>query len=401
MKKFVFPVVFTSLEAASALYNEPYMIWLDSNKLDHPQSRYSYICFQPSEPIEFQDFEYQSDLPPFQGGYAGFKTYEGDEFFKFYSNVLSFDHHTGQAWYIVHAENEAEANDHYNFLYGKIRGARPTPEFSVLNLNWESNFSKDEYKKSISRIIEHVLNGDIFQANLTQRFCAPRPSHFHSFSHYLNLRRVNPAPYSAYLNWVEIQISSASPESFLSLSRDGLITTRPIKGTSDNAQALSNSLKDRAENIMIVDLMRNDLSKISMDESINVHQLCELQSFAGLYHLVSEISGKILSDLNAKEALNACFPGGSITGAPKIKAMEVIDKIEQVKRGVYCGSIGWIGIDGAMDMNIAIRTITATQDNIFFGVGGGITAVSEPETEYQETILKAQKIFKSFSEVSK
>lgn len=399
MKRFVSPVMFTSLDAASALYNQPYMIWLDSNKYDHPQNRYSYICFDPSSPFEFQDFEYATDLPPFQGGYAGFKTYEGEDFFQFYSQILSFDHHTGQAWYITYADNEADANRTYNDICAKVRGAKPLHKFSPINLNWESNFTKDEYKKSVSKIIEHVLNGDIFQANLTQRFSAERSSDFHPFVHYLNLRKINPAPYSAYLNWGDIQISSASPESFLSLARNGMVTTRPIKGTDDNPERLQNSLKDRAENIMIVDLLRNDLSKFCEDKTVTVHQLCELQQFAGLYHLVSEISGSILPNLMPQEILDSCFPGGSITGAPKIKSMEVINNIEQTSRGVYCGSIGWMGIDGAMDMNIAIRTIVTQHDTISFGVGGGITAVSDPEAEYQETILKAQKIFKSFIEV--
>lgn len=148
---------------------------------------------------------------------------------------------------------------------------------------------------------------------------------------------------------------------------------------------------------MIVDLMRNDLSQICEDKSVVVNKLCELQSFAGLYHLVSDISGVLKFDVSAMDALEACFPGGSITGAPRIAAMKILRDIEKTPRGIYCGAIGWVGLDGAMDMNIAIRTLMIEKDIISFGVGGGITALSDPDAEYHETLLKAEKIFKSFS----
>lgn len=395
MKQFAFPVGSTSLDAASALYPEPDFIWLDSNKLHHPNGRYSYIVFKSSKPIDLPH-HVNNDLPPFQGGYVGYKTYEGDDHFKFYNQVLSFDHHTGQGWFVTHAKGEAEAHKAYDDVCTKIRTAKPVPEFTPHKIDWRSNFTATEYRAAVADIIQRILNGDIFQANLTQKFSAVRPQEFNSFSHYLNLRRINPAPFAAYINFGDVQILSASPESFLSLSADGRIVTRPIKGTDKDANKLLSSVKDKAENTMIVDLLRNDLSQICDDASVMVERLCELQSFAGLHHLVSEVSGRLRPNIAAADALNACFPGGSITGAPKIEAVKILKDIEATPRDVYCGAIGWIGTDGAMETNIAIRTLVIENDRMSFGVGGGITALSEPEAEYQETLLKADKIFKSF-----
>lgn len=395
MKQFSFPVGSTSLDAASALYLERDMIWLDSNKLHHPQSRYSYIVFNSVDPLNLPTGT-QHDLPPFQGGYVGFKTYEGEDHFKFYHQLLSFDHHTGQGWFITYAKSEAEAHRAYDQVCTKIRMAKPVPEFTPYILDWCSNFTPTEYKAAVADIIARILNGDIFQANLTQRFTAIRPQGFHGFAHYLRLRHVNPAPFSTYIHFDGLEILSASPESFLSLSQGGHIVARPIKGTDRDAGKLLSSVKDKAENIMIVDLLRNDLSQICIDESVTVDRLCELQSFAGLHHLVSEVSGKLCPDIGAVDALNACFPGGSITGAPKIEAIRILAEIEATPRDIYCGSIGWIGLDGRMETNIAIRTLVVSGDILSFGVGGGITALSDPEAEYQETLLKADKIFKSF-----
>lgn len=395
MKQFAFPIGSTSLDAASALYREPDMVWLDSHKLHHPQNRYSYIVFNSSKPFDLP-VKTQDDLPPFQGGYVGFKTYEGDDHFKFYHQVLSFDHHTGQGWFVTYALNEAEAQRAYDDVCTKIRVAKPVPEFVPHRLSWKSNFTKTGYLAGVADIVARILNGDIFQANLTQQFTTEAPQYFHAFSHYLHLRQINPAPFSAYINFEGMQVLSTSPESFLSLAKDGKIITRPIKGTDSDALALLSSVKDKAENTMIVDLLRNDLSQICEDETVIVNHLCELQSFAGLHHLVSEVTGRLRKNIDAIDIFSACFPGGSITGAPKIEAMSILSEIEAAPRGVYCGAIGWMGIDGAMEMNIAIRTLVISDDIISFGVGGGITALSDPEAEYQETLLKADKIFKSF-----
>lgn len=394
MKQFAFPVGFTSLDAATALYSERDFVWIDSNRDTHPQNRFSYIACNPLE--KSCVLPTQDGLPPFQGGYMGYKTYEGEGHFKFYDQILAFDHRTGERWLIIYADNERDAHKAYDDICTKVRTAKPLSAYHPIQPEWVSNFTECEYEDAVRDIIARILNGDIFQANLTQRFCAAKPANFNGFFHYLILREINPAPFSAYLHFGDVEILSASPESFLSVTKAGHIVTQPIKGTDTDAERLLASVKDRAENTMIVDLLRNDLSQICTDESVIVEKLCELQSFAGLHHLVSKISGQLQKDITPIKAVDACFPGGSITGAPKIEAMKIIAEIEKMPRDIYCGSIGWIGMDGAMEMNIAIRTLVADKDTLSFGVGGGITALSDPEAEYQETLLKAQKIFKSF-----
>jgi para-aminobenzoate synthetase component 1 len=254
-------------------------------------------------------------------------------------------------------------------------------------------------------VINHIRAGDIFQANLSQRFSAALPTGFDSFAHYQSLRAKNPAPFAAYLDLGAIRIASASPERFLSV-RGGIAETRPIKGTvardenpvRDNAAraALMMSEKDRAENVMIVDLLRNDLAKVCADDSVEVASLCEPESFAKVHHLVSTVTGRLRENFTSLDLLRACFPGGSITGAPKVRAMEIIAELERRRRGPYCGAIGYVGANGAMDMNIAIRTLVYEGRSVSFSVGGGITTASDPEAEYRETLAKAAAIFDSF-----
>lgn len=403
MERFAFPVQFTALDAAIALHTEQYFIWLDSSRPDHPQGRYSYVLFgglasppPKSSPLRGEGLDGGGPLPPFSGGLAGFKTYEGEEFFRYYNQLLSFDHHTGQGWFVITCANETAAHKAYDDVCTKVRMSKPVPPFIPQSLHWMSSFTTENYKQAVAGIIDRILNGDIFQANLTHTYSAPKPEGFDAFAHYLNLRAINPAPFSAFLDFGDIQIASASPESFLQVTATGKVTTRPIKGTDSNAERLLSSAKDRAENVMIVDLLRNDISQVCTDTSVNVPKLCELQSFAGLHHLVSEITGQLCAGKTARDALNSCFPGGSITGAPKIEAMKILRDIESLPRGVYCGTIGWIGDDGAMDTNIAIRTVVTSRDTLSFGVGGGITALSDPDAEYEETLLKAARIFRSF-----
>ena len=396
MQRYVFPVDITSLDAAKALHSDPDFIWLDSNRPDHPQGRYSYIVFRPRARAADMYSEKISGIPPFQGGFVGFRTYEGEDYFKCYHHILSFDHTLNAAWFVVCALSEKEASASYKELMLRVQAAKYSDIFPGYDMDWRSNFSEDSYKRAIAVVIEHILKGDIFQANLTQRFTAEKPNRFNAFVHYLHLRTVNPAPYGAYLNMGDVQISSSSPESFLSIGDGKKIVTRPIKGTDSDAQRLLSSAKDNAENVMIVDLLRNDLSQICEDKSVIVNHLCQVQSFAGLHHLVSEVTGIVRKGVVAKDIMNACFPGGSITGAPKIEAIDILKKIEKGVRGVYCGMIGWIGFDGHMETNIAIRTVIVGKDKISFGVGGGITALSDVDVEYRETLLKADRIFRSF-----
>ena len=249
----------------------------------------------------------------------------------------------------------------------------------------------------VQRGIDYVYAGDMFQVNLAQRLLYPAGDD--AVSLYLRLREKNPAPFAAYFNVGDFQVVSASPERFLKVN-DGHVEARPIKGTrirgenvnSDVATGneLQASEKDRAENIMIVDLLRNDLSRICRPESVIVAELCRLERYAFVQHLVSVIHGQLREDSSAIDLLKAAFPGGSVTGAPKVRAMEIIAELEGTARGAYCGALGYIGFDGAMDSSILIRTITAARGWWQFPVGGGIVAQSDPHREYEETWAKAE-----------
>lgn len=260
-----------------------------------------------------------------------------------------------------------------------------------------SNFTRAEYETAFIAMQRYLHEGDCYQVNLAQRYAARASGD--ALQAYLELRRLSPAPYSAYLNLPQAQILSASPECFLHV-RAGLAETRPIKGTRPRmadalqdaqiAQELQHSSKDRAENLMIVDLLRNDLSKSCAPGSVQVPRLFEVESYAQVHHLVSTVSGQLAQGQDALSLLRNCFPGGSITGAPKQRAMQIIEQLEPQRRGVYCGAIGYIGYDGNMDSNIAIRTLVYADGEIRFWAGGGIVADSDATAEYQETLDKAR-----------
>jgi para-aminobenzoate synthetase component 1 len=277
------------------------------------------------------------------------------------------------------------------------RAEAPAPR-----LDFRPTVSRAEHEAHVAAGIEHVLAGDVFQVNLAQRFVAELPEGFDPLAFHGALRAANPAPFAAYLDFGAVAVASSSPERFLEV-RDGRVEARPIKGTARRvddpaedvllAARLALSEKDRAENVMIVDLMRNDLSRVCDDRSIDVPVLCGIESYAGLHHLVSVVTGRLAPGRDAIDAIAAAFPGGSITGAPKIRAEEIITALEGHGRGVYCGSIGWIGHDGAMDLDIAIRTVVFRAGEATVSVGGGITALSDPSAEYDETLTKAARIF--------
>lgn len=258
------------------------------------------------------------------------------------------------------------------------------------------NISHPRHIAGIKRIQRYIHEGDCYQVNFARRFSVE--SQGDPWIAYRRLRQLNPAPYGAYLNTPGCQVLSSSPERFLH-SHAGMVETRPIKGTCPRglnpvqdlrlAGVLQNSEKDRAENLMIVDLMRNDLGKVCVPGSIEVPELFKLESFIRVHHLVSTIRGRLAADQTPVTLLRACFPGGSITGAPKLRAMQIIEELEPHRRGVYCGAIGYIGFDGAMDTNIAIRTLQCSRGMMHLWAGGGIVADSDPEEEYQETYHKA------------
>ena len=262
---------------------------------------------------------------------------------------------------------------------------------------WIADLTRKEYLKKIEQVREHILAGDIYQANFTHRFvCAHPPPPWRVYE---QLRRINPAPMSAYLNFPPVQVVSASPERLLSLTR-GVLLSQPIKGTrrrgddpsSDHSLALELSLapKDHAELTMIVDLVRNDLGRVSRWGSVQPLTIGQVETFPTVFHRVASIQSTLRPGLDGLDAVAALFPGGSITGAPKLSAMEIINALEPVSRGIYTGSVGWFDIRGDLDLNITIRTLIFADGVASFHVGGGIVFDSDPEAEFEESLLKGR-----------
>jgi para-aminobenzoate synthetase component 1 len=265
-----------------------------------------------------------------------------------------------------------------------------------------SNFDRPGYLKAVRRAIEYIHAGDCFQVNLSQRLVFPATEP--PLELYGRLRECNPAPFAGYLDLGDCVVLSASPERFLRVAA-GLVETRPIKGTrprgatpeEDQRQIadLLGSAKDRAENVMIVDLMRNDLGRVCAYGTVEVTALCHPETYRTVHHLVSEVRGRLRAGLGPVDLLRAAFPGGSVTGAPKVRAMEIIAELEPTARGPYCGGLGYVGFDGAMDTSILIRTLTASKGWLQFPVGGGVVADSDPEAEYAETLHKAEGLLRA------
>ncbi|HXE57928.1 MAG TPA: aminodeoxychorismate synthase component I [Gemmatimonadales bacterium] len=387
-------------------------------------------------------------LPPFQGGMAGYIGYDWgavlerlpapryddlalpDVMLGLYDWVIAWDHRANRAWVIstgVSPMGEAgveRAGRRMRWVLDRLEGRRrpadegpgpprfartpvqPAPSFAVDavpgagRIGLRSAFTHRGYLDAVSRVRDYIVAGDIFQANLSQRLEADYGGH--PWGLYRRLRRRNPAPFAAYLAFGDLTVVSASPERFLRVDREGLVETRPIKGTRPRgstpeqdaalARSLLESEKDRAENLMIVDLLRNDLSRVCRPGSVRVPELFALESWATVHHLVSTVVGRLAPGADAADLLAAAFPGGSITGAPKVRAMEIIAELEPSRRGVYCGSIGYLSPTGAMDTSIVIRTVLHLGERVYFSVGGGIVADSDPEQEYRETLDKARAI---------
>lgn len=379
-------------------------------------------------------------LPPFQGGAAGLLSYDlhrsleripparYDEFqvpalaVGFYDVVLAIDHEQSAAWIIAQGFPETRLEDRRRRALARMDefarwlGERPVervmpnsasrPEIPSAELapqyaagtgsHLTSNFSHSDYLDAVLRTVEYIRAGDVFQVNLAQRLL--HPATVDSVTLYERLRVRNAATFAGYFDLGAFQVLSASPERFVQL-RGGMAEARPIKGTRQRlAQAeadlfaaddLLQSEKDRAENVMIADLLRNDLSRVCLPDSVRVTELCKLETYAYVQHLVSAVRGVLRPDKDALHLIRAAFPGGSITGAPKVRAMEIISELEPTARGAYCGSLGYLGFDGSADLNILIRTITAGRGWWQMPVGGGITAQSDPQREYEETWHKA------------
>jgi len=429
-------------EAAERLRARPGRAFLDSAMRHESLGRYSYLAADPVGVFRVKDgaafwneapepdapllalqrrlaahrVETVPGLPPFQGGAIGYLGYEAGALFDrapdpagveqmrfgFYDAVLAWDHRDKKCWIISAPDADARIARLRALLEADAPAQASTGWAAPA---WRSNFTPERYAAAVERVKAYILDGDIYQANIAQRFTADLPEEFDAWALYRRLRETNPATFAAFLDFGDLVLASSSPERFLRC-RGGRVETRPIKGTTarsvDPAQdlaageALLRSEKDRAENVMIVDLLRNDLSRVCKPGSVEVPTLCGLESYANVHHLVSVVLGELQAGRDAMDLIAASFPGGSITGAPKIRAMEIIREIEGGPRGVYCGAIGWLGHDGAMDLNIAIRTVAFEGREASVQAGGGITMLSDPEAEYAETLDKARRVFAAF-----
>ncbi|GEL43281.1 aminodeoxychorismate synthase, component I [Methylorubrum extorquens] len=335
--------------------------------------------------------------------------------FNLYDTLLAVDHGRGTCLLIATGFPEADGPARAARAQARLDAfadwlaapSEPLPKWTGARLTWRSNFSRQTYERAVEKVRDYIRAGDIYQANIAQRFAADLPPGFDPFAFYRRLRETNPATFGAYLDFDGLTVASSSPERFLKLEGRA-VETRPIKGTvardpdpardAEIAAALQANPKERAENIMIVDLLRNDLSRVCEPGSVRVPTLCGLESYAGIHHLVSVVTGTLREGSDALDLIQKTFPGGSITGAPKLRAMDIITEIETDARELYCGAIGALGFDGSLDTSIAIRTVFMAKGQAVLQAGGGVTLLSEPGPEYEETLTKAARVFAAFEE---
>ncbi len=413
-----------AVAAFAAVADDPLAVLLDSAAIGDRRSVHSYICADPVDVVGGTDplaalaralrarrRPPVAGLPPFQGGVAGWLGYDlnrvvervpppraaapvlPDAVLGVFDAVAAFDHAAGTAWVV--GERRAAHR-----LRDRLMAAPPLPPVEWrMGAAARPDLDRATYEARIARVVEYIRAGDIFQANLAQRFTAPLPAGLSPFTLYRRMRARAPGPFSAFITGGGVALGSVSPERFLALDAHGRAETRPIKGTrrrgatgsEDAALAaeLAASPKDRAENLMILDLMRNDLSRVCAVGSVRAPQRMELETFPAVHHLVSAVTGTLRPGLDGTDLLRACFPPGSITGAPKVRAMEIIAELESAPRGPYCGAFGWFDDGGAMDLAVAIRTLAVADGLAVVHAGGGITADSDPAAEYDETLVKA------------
>lgn len=432
-----------AFEVYNLFKDEKDTILLDSSKEDKNLSKYSFIGINPflrfevknekayindniieGEPFKVLEnliYKYKNDIQdiiPFLSGAIGYISYDAgrlleelpntskedfnipDMRFIFYKNIIIFDLINDKK-YITDLDGNIENIE--SILTVIHNGEKINDEIVCEKSEniFYSNFIKEDYKKAVTRLKEYIVSGDVYIANMTQRFWCYNEDD--SFNIYKKLRSINKAPFSAYLNFEDFQIISSSPERFIQVFNNKA-HTRPIKGTrprGHNAEAdeknkleLINSEKDKAELLMVVDLERNDFSKVCKPHTVKVTENFKLEEYATVFHLVSTVEGELKNDVSSVRCIKECFPGGSITGTPKIRAMEIIEELEGIKRNIYTGSIGYFDFRGNCDFNIVIRTIIKKDNKAFFGVGGGITYDSIEEDEYNETLDKARALMR-------
>ncbi len=447
-------ITLTTEEVFSYFSGKPWAVLLDSANAEHTDANYDIISFDPLATLttkgeqtffEPRNAEIAENLPahcspknpfdvlkryqqalfaakldcelPFSGGALGSFSYDlGRRIEKlpviasddlnlnemnvgFYDWALIFSY-KNQSWSLVcYSDDENYIEQRQQQILSDLESHPASSQAFELMGFWSAQIMKAEYAQKFAKVHSYLLSGDCYQINLTQRFCAEYKGD--EWQAYLKLRRQNKAPFSAFLRLPDHAILSISPERFLRLE-DGQVQTKPIKGTlprsanpiedKQSAVQLKNSTKDRAENLMITDLLRNDLGRVAKAGTVNVPKLFDIESFPAVHHLVSTVTATLRGDLGATDLLNATFPGGSITGAPKIRAMEIIEELEPSRRSIYCGSIGYISQDGKMDTSITIRTLLTEKNRVYCWAGGGVVADSNVNAEYQETYDKVCKI---------
>lgn len=441
-----------SFELFGLFKDQPYSFFLDSGRDAENLGRYSFIGFDPflvfdskndlitiktktAEKVyqgnpfdELQKLlrQYKMDVTsafPFVGGAVGYLGYDlchhledlprsavddvqiKDCQMGFYDGIIIIDHQQKKT-HIAAIGIQEKPETIVSRIKQIIEGNAPVAlrhDFKINeNLEFKSNFTKQAYMHALDVIHDYIRAGDIYQTNMTQRFeCDLQLTPLELYG---ELRRINPAPFACYLDFGECQIVCSSPERFIQIKGQD-IETRPIKGTmprgktpkedEENRNTLINSDKDKAELLMIVDLERNDIGKICKTGSVKVPELYKLEEYQTVFHLVATVVGELRDDVDAIDCIKATFPGGSITGAPKIRAMEIIDELEPTQRNVYTGSIGYIGFNGDLDLNIVIRTILCKDKKAYFQVGGGIVWNSENESEYEETFDKGRALMEA------
>jgi para-aminobenzoate synthetase len=369
-------------------------------------------CSSPELPFDFNGgfvgyFGYE--LKAECGGRPAHRSPQADACLMFADRMIAFDHKENSV-YLVYAGLRSEARQAeawFNEIEHRFESGFPQPATAVptdIDMDFHADQTHERYLESVGQCLEFIRDGESYEICLTNRLTAKAP--LCPLNYYRGLRRSNPAPNSAFLRFPDVSVACSSPERFLKIDPQGLVESRPIKGTlkrTANAaedrqlrEQLRTSVKTRSENLMIVDLLRNDLGRVCEVGSVHVPQMMEVETYTNLHQLVSTVRGRLRQDMTAIDCLRSAFPGGSMTGAPKIRTMELIDQLEPSARGIYSGALGFLGLNGSADLNIVIRTAVFSGGSVSIGVGGAVVALSNPESEFEESILKGRALIDAF-----
>lgn len=457
----------TPLDLFTPLAHQSWSIWLDSGQSNHVDACYDILAWEPlvtlctcgnkteifntqnkqaiiseDDPLSLLDSVQKKTLSalkpsshnlPFQGGALGYFSYDLGRRFEnipeqaepditlpemavgIYCQAIIFDHKSQEFYLICPQDKRSELELFIQQTLKSTQENSTAEQAFSLTSSWQSNMDKASYSERFEQVQNYLTSGDCYQINLAQRFSAQYQGD--EFQAYCALRVENQAPFSAFMRLENASVLSVSPERFLQCNK-GKVQSKPIKGTmprsqdekqdKQNSAILVSSLKDRAENLMIVDLLRNDISKVCIPNTVVVPKLFEIESFPAVHHLVSTVEGQLSPQHNATDLLRGAFPGGSITGAPKIRAMEIIEQLEPHRRSIYCGSIGYVSTCGTMDTSITIRTLVCDSNkkntsakHIYCWAGGGLVADSAVSSEYQETFDKVNRILPVLDKLGK